>query len=284
MSTDLEATLAQNTPVAATGQLSVAEHIQRQVPALEAALGAETDARRLARIVLTEVRKTPKLAQCTLPSLLGAMMQSAQMRLEPGPVGLAYFVPRPQGKGAERVWNIEWWLGYKGMMELARRSGRVGKIQASPIWEADEFDAEHGTGGRLHHRVDYRTPAAERGDIWGYYAFAELTGGGDQWIVLNRVDVDTYKNRSPSKSASFSPWKSDYDAMAMKTCVRRLFTWLPTGTDYTDAVAADERVLTWDPERPEVPAAPADESLDDLYAAFDAEGAQDVDSDPSAGE
>jgi len=223
---------------------TLTEWVWEQVPQFEKAIGDTVGADRLARIVLTEVRRTPALGKTSIESILGAAMRSAQMRLDPGPLGHCYLVPI---KG-----QCEWWLGYKGMMELARRSGRVGTIMASPIHESDTFRAEAGTGGGLHHQIDYRVPVAERGEIYAWYAYAGLTGGGDQWVVLTDEEVKEYRARSSAwrNDPKKTPWESDYKAMAMKTCVRRLFTWLPTGVESHQALAADGAVSMFDPNRP----------------------------------
>ena len=248
-------------PAGQSAQPTVVELLERQVPEIEKAVGDVVTARRLARLMASEIRANPGLMECTVPSLMGACMQSAQLHLEPGPLGHCYFVPIPKRKKKGNEWvtvetNAEWWLGYKGMIDLARRSGAVGKITAGAVHEGDEFSAEEGTGGGLHHSRDYRLSLADRGPVYCYYAYAEYVQGGDQWVVLTAEEVDQFRDRSANYQTAVrfnnqnTPWHTDYAAMAKKTCVRRLFTWLPSNPELAHGVTADGRVSRWAPGKP----------------------------------
>lgn len=182
--------------------------VEKQKPALARALPRHLDADRLTRIIVTEVRRNPKLLQCDPQSLLGACMQAAQLGLEPGPLGLAYLVPYWNNK--TRSYDIQFQLGYRGMLELARRSGQIRSIVAREVCANDTFEFEYGLDERLVHK-----PAlAARGDVVAYYGVAHLTDGGHVVHVMSRDDIDKYRARS--KADKNGPWVTDYDAMARK--------------------------------------------------------------------
>ena len=95
---------------------------------LALAVPKHLSADRMARIAATELRKTPALLNTTPASFLGAVMQSAQLGLEPGSaLGQAYLVP--YGNQCQLI------LGYRGMIDLARRSGQVLSLSAFAVHE-----------------------------------------------------------------------------------------------------------------------------------------------------
>ncbi|WP_202630600.1 recombinase RecT, partial [Deinococcus alpinitundrae] len=89
-------------------------------------------------LAVTEFRKNPMLKECTPESLLGAVMQAAQVGLEPDALGSAYLVPYYNKN--KNVKEVQLQIGYKGLIELVRRSGQVTSIVANEVYENDEFD------------------------------------------------------------------------------------------------------------------------------------------------
>lgn len=128
-------------PVAEVGSL-----LKRMGPEIMAALPvtARLTPERLARIAITTLRTTPALMRCSVPSLLGALVQCAQLGLEPDPrLGLAYLVP--YGQDAQLI------IGYRGLIHLARRSGEVASVEAHVVYDRDEFTCRYGADGTLSH-------------------------------------------------------------------------------------------------------------------------------------
>ena len=191
---------------------------------------------RMMRIALTEIRKVPALAKCNVESFMGAIMQCAQLGLEPGgALGHAYLLPFGSGKAADGKANCQLIIGYRGMLDLARRSGQIISITARTVHENDQFSYEFGLDETLKHK-----PAdGERGKLIYVYAVAKLQGGGLQFDVMSKADVD--KVKSQSKAGSNGPWVTHYDEMAKKTVIRRLFKYLPVSIEIQTAVSLDER-------------------------------------------
>lgn len=213
--------------------------IEAQRPQIERAL-PNGDADRLVRVALTTLRATPKLAQCTPESFLGALMLAAQLGLEPpGPLGHTHFVPRRNNRlKADEVTFI---IGYKGLVDLALRSERISSIEAHEVYDQDQFEAEYGTQGFLRHRPDLRKRA---GEPWAYYGLAKYRDGGHYFLTLSREDVEARRERSSTATSDRSPWKSDYDAMARKTAIRAMAPFLPLSVQAAQAIAQDETVHT----------------------------------------
>src|SRR2546430_1462264 len=112
-------------------QRNVKQLLERMKPEIQKALHSEAAVERLMRMYLTAIRLNPKLYECTDESLAAALLLSAQVDLEPGPLGHVYLVPY----GNECTWI----LGYTGIAELARRSGSVAGLDAEIVWDCDEY-------------------------------------------------------------------------------------------------------------------------------------------------
>lgn len=190
---------------------------------------------RLLNVCMTEIRKTPKLRECSQASLLGAVIQSAQLGLEPGSaLGHCYLIPFFNRKigGLE----CQFMLGYRGMLALARRSGAIVNIDARVVFAADEFDLLYGTETRVIHKPRLN---GDRGGVLGVYAVAQLQGGGSQVEYMTVEEI--MKVRDSSKAKNDGPWQTHFEEMAKKTVVRRLFKYLPVSIEALTAVGLDER-------------------------------------------
>lgn len=201
------------------------------------ALPKSMTAERLTRIVMTECRKVPALMQCNQESFFGAVLQCAQLGLEPGSaLGHCYLLPFGNGKSRDGRPNCQLIIGYRGMIDLARRSGQIVSINAYCIHEADEFEYELGLHPDIHHRP---SPLAERGPVTYVYAVAVLKGGGVQFEVMSRAEIEAV--RLQSKAGKSGPWVTHWEEMARKTVVRKLFKYLPVSIEAIRAVEIDEK-------------------------------------------
>lgn len=217
---------------------------------------------RFTRMVLTAISKTPALADCTPQSFLGAMMQAAQLGLEPNtPLGQAYLIPYQNHDRLE----CQFQLGYKGLIDLAYRSGEVSVIQAHTVYENDVFEYELGMDPKLRH-----VPAkADRGEAVAYYAMFKTKDGGYGFEVMSVDDVQRHAQRySKSYGSGTSPWRSNFDEMAKKTVLKRALKYAPLKSDFVRGVAQDETIKA--------------ELSDEMYAVpdetvFEAEG-EEIDS------
>lgn len=187
---------------------------------------------RMARIALTELRKTPKLQECDPLSFIAAIMQASQLGLEPGILGSCYLIPF-NNNSTGKV-ECTFMPGYRGFLDLARRSGQIVSLVARAVYSNDEFSYEFGLKENLIHR-----PAMnDRGELVAVYAVAILKDGGHQFDVMSKKDVDMIKNQSKSKNNG--PWVTHYEEMAKKTVLRKLFKWLPCSVEMQKAVSLDE--------------------------------------------
>lgn len=203
---------------------------------LSAALPRHITPDRMIRIVTTEIRKTPALATCDMQSFIGAVVQCSQLGLEPGnALGHAYLLPFGNGKAASGQSNVQLIIGYRGMIDLARRSGQIISISARTVREGDSFHFEYGLNEDLTHVPGEN----DSGPITHVYAVARLKEGGVQFEVMSFSQIE--KVRDSSKAGKNGPWVSHWEEMAKKTVIRRLFKYLPVSIEMQRAVILDEK-------------------------------------------
>lgn len=186
---------------------------------------------RIVRMALVAASRNPLLLQCEPKSILRAMMDASSTGLEPfSPLGHAYIVPYKNNQTGNM--EAQFQAGYKGLVDLARRSGEIVSISANVVREGDLWEYEEGYNQKLKHVPNW----AKRGDITLVYAYAILKDGGRQSAVMSRDDVDRIKAKAKAK---FGPWVDFYEEMAKKTVLKRLCKLLPASTELTKALDAD---------------------------------------------
>lgn len=223
---------------------TIAAYLKKMGPEIEKALPSHMNPDRMARIALTTIRTNPKLLEASIPSLLGAVMQAAQLGLEPGLIGHCYLVPFRNGKTGQT--DVQFIIGYKGMIDLARRSGQIENIYAHAVYSNDEFDYELGLEPKLKHKPYME---GDRGEFIGAYAVAHFKDGGYQFEFMPKSEIE--KRRQRSKAAKNGPWVSDYEEMAKKTVIRHMWKYLPISIEIQQQAMQDEVVrkdITSEPE------------------------------------
>lgn len=202
---------------------------------LQAVLPRHIEAERVIRIAMLAISGNDKLLQCKPRSILVAVAQACQLGLEPGGVmGLAYLVPYKD--------ECQLIPGYRGYVELARRSGLVHHISAACVYEGEHFKMRRGLQEVLEHEP---VVAREVGPFKGAYAIARMKAGPPQWDFMDCYEIETIRERSEKKKLrDDGPWQSDYGEMAKKTVIRRLSKLLPRSPEMAAAYELDNRLET----------------------------------------
>lgn len=215
---------------------SIQDYIEVMKPAIQAALPSVMTPERFSRITLSALSANPKLKECSPQSFLGAMMTAAQLGLEPNtPLGQAYLIPfRNHGQ-----LECQFQLGYKGLIDLAYRSGEVSIIQAHTVYENDEFQYELGLDPKLRH-VPAKT---NRGKPVAYYAMFKTKDDGYGFQVMSLEEVNEHA-RKYSKSFGNGPWQTNFDEMAKKTVLKKVLKYAPLKSDFVRGVAQDGTTKT----------------------------------------
>lgn len=213
--------------------------LERMAPEISRALPKHLNADRLLRVAMTCIRINPQLLTCTQQSLLAGVMQAAQLGLEPGILGQCYLLPFRNNKTGNT--DVQFIIGYQGMLSLARRSGEIKTIYTHSVYSNDEFHYEYGLNPDIKH-----IPAEEdRGVFKGAYTVAHFKDGGYYFEYMPKIEIDKRKARSKAASSSYSPWTTDYEEMAKKTVLRHAFKYLPLSIEIQkDVQEKDETVKT----------------------------------------
>ena len=224
----------------------VAKYSSAIVAGLPESYGQDSDKKlqRFVRVLATEVRRNPKLMeQERRVSLIAAMCLAAQLGLEPGPTQKVFFIPYGN--------EVQFQLGWRGIVELAYRSGQVKVMDTFVVREGDVF--ESGIRNWKPY-MDFRPKfTGEDRPMELVVAYAELTNGNVLHEVMEKPDVDSIMARSQSSkaqkdaegtwTAKGGPWASDYDEMARKTVLKRLAKRVPMSEEDKRAIEQDEGVF-----------------------------------------
>lgn len=227
-----------NTEIAQAKQTTMQGYVKAMGKEIAKALPSVITPERFTRMVFTALSTNPKLQQCTPNSFLGAMMQAAQLGVEPNtPIGQAYLIPY-KNKG---TLECQFQLGYKGLIDLCNRSGDIKDIQAHEVYENDLFEYEYGLEPKLKHVPAMR----DRGEVIAYYAVFHTVNGGYGFEVMGRDDVINHAQKtSQSYGSGFSPWTKYFDEMAKKTVVKKVLKFAPIKTEFFKALSTDETIKT----------------------------------------
>ena len=220
---------------------SMQRYIKRMEGEIKKALPSVMTPERFTRITLSALSTNPKLGETTPDSFLGAMMTAAQLGLEPNtPLGQAYLIPFYNGK--KQKMECQFQIGYKGLIDLAYRSGEISVIQAHTVYEDDKFEFELGLDPKLKH-IPYK--GSDKGDPAWFYAVFKMKDGGYGFEVMSVDDVRAHaKKYSQSYGSDYSPWKTAFEEMAKKTVLKKALKYAPMKSDFVRAASSDGTVKT----------------------------------------
>lgn len=221
-------TAAKETAVAEKKPKTIFDVIQAGAKQFATALPKHINSDRFVRIAITTIRQNPKLAQCSQESLLGALMVSAQLGLEPGTLGQCYLIPYGR--------ECQFQIGYKGMIELLRRSGQLKDIYAYSVYENDDFEITYGLDRNLIHKPNL----ANKGNLLGCYCVAILKDDTRAFEYMTKEEIEAHAKKF-SKTFGNGPWKTDFEAMAHKTVVKKMLKWLPVSVEFLEIANKDEK-------------------------------------------
>jgi len=197
------------------------------------------DVVRAARIALSEVKKNPKLLECDPYSIVKSVSLANQLGLEVGNgLGQFHLVPFRDKRRGMICQHI---IGYKGLIELALRHDLVSGMDFGAIYSHDHFMHRAGTDPVLEHTRWLpmgQTKHEDRGGFVGVYALAHMKDGPIIFDIMDLGEVNSIRKRSRARDDG--PWKTDYEAMAIKTVVRRMCNRkLPKSTGLSIALSSE---------------------------------------------
>jgi recombination protein RecT len=193
------------------------------------------------RLSLIAFSKTPILSKCTLASILRSLMDAAALRVRPGGLnGRGYLVPRKNNKTNPPTWECHFDPGWRGLVDVARRSGKVKSLGAQVVRAGDYFEYGYDPLPTLKWKPLREIGAAEadadgvieRRPIIAAFAVAHLADDAIQIEVLEGEDLKQIK--SSSAAGDSGPWADWESEMCRKSAVKRLCKYLPVPDDFDD--------------------------------------------------
>lgn len=199
------------------------------------------DRERLISLVFAAYRQTPAISQCSSLSVLNAIFTAAQLGLEFNTLrGHGWLVPRWNGK--TKHMECQFQPGYRGLVDLAYRSGKVTTINAALVHDADEFDFEEGTHPKILHKKNLRDAP---GDWYAAYAVVHPTDGPPFTNVMRRDEILAIRDKCAprnKKGELVGPWVDWEEPMALKTCVKPALKLAPCSIELADAIGLDDEI------------------------------------------
>lgn len=225
--------MAVNNSLQKNNNNTIKNYIQKYEGEIAKALPKVMTPERFTRIATSAVSNNPKLAKCTPISFISALMNAAQLGLEPNsPLGQAYLIPYKD--------QCQFQIGYAGMLALAYRTKEFQTIYAETVYENDEFEYELGLDAKLVHK-----PAMEhRGKPIYFYAVYKLVNGGFGFKVMSKSDIDNHAKKYSKATSDSSPWNTAYEEMAKKTVLKQVLKYAPVSSDFALEVNTDETIKT----------------------------------------
>ncbi|HHP4383123.1 TPA: recombinase RecT [Streptococcus pyogenes] len=181
--------------------------------------------------ILSVLQGSQSLKSASNKSIYAAAMKAAVLNLPIEPsLGRAYLVPY---KG-----QAQFQLGYKGLIELAQRSGQYKNINAGIVYKSQLISYNPLFEELI---LDFSKPQDE---IVGYFAAFKLFNGFEK-VSFWTVEKVTAHGKKFSKSFASGPWKTDFDAMAQKTILKDILSkYGPLSVEMQKAIEEDNQDST----------------------------------------
>ena len=185
---------------------------------------------RVGASLVVEMSRNDYVAKCTARSLLGGLIQVAQLGLElGGPLGQAYLVPYKN--------EAQFQIGFKGLIALAARSNLIKVFEAQPVFKNDVFSINYGTSPVVMHNPCLDGP---RGELRGVYSYAKTIHDEVMVEWMSKEELEAHRDKYSKAKGGTSPWQTAFNEMSRKTVLRRLAKRLPLSAEAATAASLDE--------------------------------------------
>lgn len=181
--------------------------------------------------VLSVANNNALLKKAKPQSVLNAAVIAATLDLPINPsLGHAYIVP--YGDDAQFI------IGWKGLVQLAMRSGQYLSIGAKKVCEG-ELEIQNS----LLDQFKYGVKKSDKGI--GYFAYFKLMNGFEKCLYITKEEAEAHgKKYSQTYKRGKGVWVTDFDAMAKKTVLKMLISqWGPLSIEMQRAQIFDQAVV-----------------------------------------
>lgn len=157
------------------------------------------------------------LQMCDPKAVVMEALKAASLKLPINKqLGFAWIVAYKDGKTGQYIPTFQ--LGYKGYIQLCLRTGAYKYINADAVYEGELVRVDKLTG-----EIELDPSKRTSDKIIGYFAYLETVNGFRKALYMTKEEIIKHAERySKSYGNQHSPWATDFDAMALKTCLRLL--------------------------------------------------------------
>ncbi len=179
------------------------------------ALQTDEHAEYIKGLIVNLFRETPDLLNCRATSIWQAIASIVKLGLKPdGMMGECYLIRYGQEAKLQ--------IGYKGLVELARRSGEISKIVTYVVREGDKFEYSTGIESYEKHKP-CDSPNRSEQPITHAVAAIKLTNGEVNLQVMDWSALERHKTQySKGSDRKQSPWNTAQEQMCKKTVLSAL--------------------------------------------------------------
>lgn len=197
--------------------------------------------------VMNSVTRMPKLLECEVGSLLGAVLAAAELGLEPNtPFGLSHIIPYNNNKGTKDapkwVSEAQFQIGYLGWLELFGRHPKIKNVDFQLVHQNDIFKQTMGANPSLIHEPEI--DPTKKGARIGAYAIAwQKDVDNPVWAFVHASEITQIKSKSKGSDSKYSPWDPANDPMGwmwMKVAIKQLAKKLPKTREIEISIYAED--------------------------------------------
>jgi len=181
---------------------------------------SETEVDQFIATAVTSISTNPKLVECSLESMIISLYDAARC-------GLTVNSITQEGHLVPFKSRCKFIVGYRGLLNLVKASGSFGGVNVKAVFEGDEFFFKQGINPDIHH-----IPAEkDKGNLRGVYAVLYIPGGHPNFEYVSLEDGERHRDRfcnTKKNGVIFGPWLEHFEAMMMKTALRKTVKYTPT--------------------------------------------------------
>lgn len=212
------------------------EQLVRKQKSIADLLPRGVNAERFVKSAYFALTRSPRLFECEPGSVFTGILKAAEAGLDlSGVSGEAYLIPYKDGKTGRLAAQFQ--TGYRGLLKLAHRSGKLLDVEARVVKEGDDFKVVFGTARELRH-VPMIDEEDEGTRPLGAYCIARFVGGGLSVDWMTSREINRVRERAKAKDSG--PWVTDWNEMAKKTVTRRASKYWPGLDEMQRAIAAED--------------------------------------------
>lgn len=218
--------------------------LQPYADAIRKALPGGHNPNAIIQAAVFQISTKPELKECSVPSLIGAVLNTSLLGLNPM-LDHCFFVARNVRNGDVWTKTCVFQIGYRGLIELAYRTGNVRQLFAEVVREGEHFEYTRGTTPGIIHRPKLDND----GKMIAAYAVIEFTNGGTQFVVFGKSEIEKRRiasSNQKNETEATGIWAQWPEEMWKKTVLRQLLKTTPLSNQVYSAMATDDKTVNID--------------------------------------